>query len=378
MGIFDFVKGGVAELAIARPDAAKGLIVYKHPDTTIPMKAQLTVEPDEVALFVKDGKFIGQLPPGRHTLETGNIPFLGQLVDKFTGGNLWIAEVFFVTTREIVSLKFGGKIGKIRDPQSGLAVELMVHGSYSMKVFDPPKLVIGLVGLGQADNESFVGWFREQVLKTIRDDVAELMVKKKWPMLDVTSGAYTEEICTEVISGARTHVESYGVEVTAMGNFHLSMKEDDEERLNKLYENSAYINMAGGIDNYQKVAAASAMMNAGEGMKSGGGGGSDGMAMGAGLGMGMAMANQMGQSMSGGGSSHNAPADQSKGQSQGQDPAGQVGGMPDVMTPAQAAQVVQVSEADIVASIESGDLKARKIGASYRITRASLEAFLHG
>jgi excisionase family DNA binding protein len=52
--------------------------------------------------------------------------------------------------------------------------------------------------------------------------------------------------------------------------------------------------------------------------------------------------------------------------------------MPSVMTPAQAAEVVQVAEADIVAAIEAGDLKARKIGASYRISKANLEEFLGG
>lgn len=31
MGILDFVKGGVKELAIARPDSAKNFWVYKHP-----------------------------------------------------------------------------------------------------------------------------------------------------------------------------------------------------------------------------------------------------------------------------------------------------------------------------------------------------------
>src|SRR5690606_15716412 len=123
MGIFDFVKGGVKELAIARPDEAKGQIIYKHPDKTVPNRAQLTVEPDEIALFFRDGKYVGQLANGRHTLESSNIPFLNLLVDKFTGGDAWVAEVFFVTIREVVGLKFGGKVGKIRDPQSGLPVE---------------------------------------------------------------------------------------------------------------------------------------------------------------------------------------------------------------------------------------------------------------
>lgn len=64
MGLMDFVKGGVRELAIARPDSAKGMLVYKHPDPTIPNKAQLTVGTDEVALFFKDGQFVGQIGPG--------------------------------------------------------------------------------------------------------------------------------------------------------------------------------------------------------------------------------------------------------------------------------------------------------------------------
>ena len=52
--------------------------------------------------------------------------------------------------------------------------------------------------------------------------------------------------------------------------------------------------------------------------------------------------------------------------------------MPDVMTPAQAAAILQVAEEDVVAAIEEGDLKACKIGRAYRISKASLEAFLTG
>jgi membrane protease subunit (stomatin/prohibitin family) len=297
MGIMDFVKGGIRELAIARPDEAKSLVVYKHPDPTIPNRAQLTVEADEVALFFKDGKFIGLLPPGRHKMETDNIPFLGQLVDWGTGGNVWISEVYFVTTRELAGHKFGGKIGKILDPQSRIPIELMVNGTYSFKVVDPTKLVIGLVGLQRTSNEEFLAWFRDQVLKTIKDDIAELCVKKKWPLLDVTSGAYTEEIITEVIQGIRAHVDPYGIEIMGIGNFNLAMSQTDEERLNKIFDNAAYMNMAGGVQGYQQMAAASAMMDAGAAMKNAssmpGGGGNNPLMQGAGLGIGMAMAGQM-------------------------------------------------------------------------------------
>ncbi len=56
MGVFDFVKNGVREMMIARPDNLKQLIVYKHPDQNFPMYSQLTVDSDECAVFFKDGR----------------------------------------------------------------------------------------------------------------------------------------------------------------------------------------------------------------------------------------------------------------------------------------------------------------------------------
>jgi membrane protease subunit (stomatin/prohibitin family) len=292
MGILSFVKGGVKELAIARPDDAKSFWVYKHPDQTIPNHAQLTVDQDEVALFFKDGAFVGSFAAGRHTLDAASIPFLGQLVDKFTGGNVFIAEIFFVNIREQPGIKFGTSIGDAMDPQTGLRVRLMVHGEFSAKVIDPPKFVIGLVGQRASTNDAFVSWFKSLVQKTIKDDIAELIVKQKWPMMQVTSGAYTEEIEQATLEKLHKQVDPYGVEIMRFGDYTISMDAADKERLDKLVERAAYINMAGGMAGYQQLAQAEMMMGAAEGMKKGGGGGGGGL-QGAGIGMGFAMAGQM-------------------------------------------------------------------------------------
>jgi len=292
MGIGSFLKRGVKELMIARPDEAKDFAIYKHPDQTIPTMAQLTVDSDEVAVFFKDGKVVGKLPPGRHTLRSENIPFLSNLVDSFTGGNVFIAEVFFVSVRQFPNLKFGGRIGSVEDPKSGVPVETMVHGDFALQIIDPEALIIGLVGMRQADNESFFQWFKQQVLKVIRDQTAELIVKEKWPLLDVVSGAYTEEIEATVLEGVQKYVAHYGVRIAQMGNFVIGIKEEDEKNLKKLYTDAAYVRMAGGMQGYQQFAAGKAMMGAGEGMAQGGGEGGGGNAMlgGAALGVGFGMA----------------------------------------------------------------------------------------
>ena len=314
MGIISFIKGGVAELAIARPDSAKDHWVYKHPDQTIPMKAQLTVDSDEIALFFKDGKFVGSFAAGRHTLDASNIPFLGQLVDKFTGGNVFICEVYFVTTREMPSLKFGTSIGDIQDPQTQLRVRLMVYGEFSAKVIDPTKFVIGLVGQRATTNDAFLGWFKSQVQKTMKDGIAELIVKQNWPLMKVTSGAYTDEIEESTLANVRKNIEPYGVEIMRFGDFSITMDQADKERLDKLVERLEYIKASGGMACYQQLAQAEMMMGAAEGMKKGGGAGTG--LEGAGIGMGFAMAGQMANMMGGGAqrAQAQAPAGESKDQ----------------------------------------------------------------
>jgi excisionase family DNA binding protein len=57
-------------------------------------------------------------------------------------------------------------------------------------------------------------------------------------------------------------------------------------------------------------------------------------------------------------------------------PAAAPAGVPELFTPAQVAEQLGVGESDVLASLASGDLKGRRIGTQWRITRAALDAFL--
>ena len=49
---------------------------------------------------------------------------------------------------------------------------------------------------------------------------------------------------------------------------------------------------------------------------------------------------------------------------------------PVLLSPADAAKELGVSEIDVIQSLEAGDLKGKKIGSVWRIPRAALEEFL--
>ena len=50
--------------------------------------------------------------------------------------------------------------------------------------------------------------------------------------------------------------------------------------------------------------------------------------------------------------------------------------VPELLSPADAAQVLGVTEADVMAVLESGELKGRKIGSTWRIPRAAITSYM--
>ena len=56
---------------------------------------------------------------------------------------------------------------------------------------------------------------------------------------------------------------------------------------------------------------------------------------------------------------------------------GTPGPAPELFTPAQVAQLLGVGEADVLASLEAGDIKGKKIGTQWRVTKSAVDQFLH-
>lgn len=287
MGLFNEVKREF----IARPDESKNLIVYKWTDKNIRMFTQVTVQADEKAVFFKEGKVVGTLEPGQYRIDGQAIPFLNLIIDALTGGNLMIAELYFVSTREFPELPFGGPIDNIMDSKSGLAVGLRVYGTYSMKVVKPEDLIVKLVGTqGIESNDGITGWVQEQMLKDLRDSVTKKLASDELPVLGIAG--HTEEIERLVLEGSKEHLAEYGIEVAKMGNFTINLKEEDEATLKNLMRDKAYAGQPGLADTAVKMGMA-------QGLSSGNAAASPaaaGVSAGVGAGMGMAMGQQMAQS----------------------------------------------------------------------------------
>jgi membrane protease subunit (stomatin/prohibitin family) len=292
MGIF----GEMRREFVARPDQAKGQILYKWPDTNIRRWTQLTVQQDELAVFFRDGRVQGTVNPGRCTLDSSEIPFLGMLVDAASGGNVFKTEIYFISTREFPNLPFGGMIDNVVDPETGLAIGLRVFGEYSLRAVEPQSLILNLVGTQNIQtNDQVTDWMREQLLKVLRTDVTSHIVSQNWPILGIA--AHTDEIEQATLAKVQSFVNTYGLQIVRLGNFTISIKEDDEEALKKYRRDVQYTKLAGG---YQQYSVGQALQGVGEGAAQGGGAGSPAI-LGIGLGLGQTVAQGAGQTVAAGG-----------------------------------------------------------------------------
>jgi excisionase family DNA binding protein len=52
------------------------------------------------------------------------------------------------------------------------------------------------------------------------------------------------------------------------------------------------------------------------------------------------------------------------------------GGLPDLLSPGDVANALKVSEGDVLAILESGELAGKKIGSTWRIKRSALDDYL--
>lgn len=315
------------------------------------------VNPGETAVFVRGGEALGTFTPGRHVLTTENIPFLTDLVERglFGGKNVFTADVYFVKTTD-VTMKWGTVNPIIIEhPQRSPGASAIVgNGTYVIKVKDPWRFLNAM--------DAFRDSVRQPQLKNRLDPMLGVMMQDKLSELAIGKGlgpaqiqSFAKDVNDVLVGLLQSEFDALGMTLI---DFNIRMA---------LHPKSLEVvtNMGYGTSYTQKQQADAFVAAA----NNPSGGGMADMGFGA---MGMAAMQNLQQQQQ---QQQAAPQQQ---QAPPQQASGGGGEMPAVMTPAQAAEFLQVAAEDVVAAIEAGDLKARKIGRAYRISRANLEAFLGG
>lgn len=338
------------------PNEMKEELVHRFPESgsgDFRIGSQVIVRESQNAVFFRDGQALDVFKAGRHTIATANVPLLVDLIGKAFGDRTpFTAEVYFVSMREFLDRKWGTPQPIVmQTPGIGLGwLLLQSFGTYAYAVADPQQFVTQVVGTqGKYNTDAIENDLRSRLLRSLSDLLGEM--KGKYTTIQDIIGNQ-EEISAAVRAKVKDDFEARGLELKGfvITNMSPSSKSAEDLRAMGLLDTATYT----------QLQAADAMRDAAQNPSGGAG-------LTAGIGAGVGIGNVMGEALKGATSS-------------GQPAAGgaAAAGIPDVMTPSEAAAILKVSEEDVLAAIEAGDLAAKKLGKAFRISKDALEAFLNG
>lgn len=157
-------------------EGPNNVLAWKHPAEDFNTLSQLIVRASQEALLFMNGQALDLFGPGRHTLETQNIPLLRRLVNLPSSGvTPFQCEVYFVNKVVSMGLEWGTDSPiLIRDPELKINVNVRSYGTMALKVKDSRKLLLKLVGTTSVfAHEEIKRYFTGILMKRVKNGIAE-------------------------------------------------------------------------------------------------------------------------------------------------------------------------------------------------------------
>ena len=212
--------------------------VWKHPTEDFYTSSQLIVHESQEAIFFLNGRALDSFGPGRHTLETQNLPLLGRLINAPAGGQTpFHAEVYFVNLVEQMGIPWGtnSKV-QFMEPTFNFPLSIGAFGEMALAVRNPRKLLIKIVGTEAIlSQDALIGYMRMFLQTRIKSALANAIRDRKLCIFEMD--AQLEELSVEVKKRLAPDFEEYGLELTQMLVTNVERPESDPmyRRFKELY-----------------------------------------------------------------------------------------------------------------------------------------------
>ena len=220
--------------------------IWKHPCEDFNSLTQLIVHESQEAIFFMNGEALDLFGPGRHTLETQNIPKLGKKINRLTGGDTpFHCEIYFINKTVQMAFKWGtdSKI-KFIEPNFGLPIEIGACGEMNLAVADSRKLLVKLVGAsngiawgerGMGFTRSVQNCFRPLISTAVKTNLPVAIKSKGINILEIDENleVLSEEIRKSILGG----FEEYGLTVPQFYITNIALPENDVnfKRMKEMY-----------------------------------------------------------------------------------------------------------------------------------------------
>ncbi|ULQ59185.1 SPFH domain-containing protein [Brucepastera parasyntrophica] len=269
--------------------------VWKYPSVDLGTWTQLIVNESQEAVFFKGGRALDVFGPGRHTLDTANLPLLNKIINlPFGGKSPFTAEIWYINKLNVLDIKWGTPTPiQIQDPKYKVMVPVRSFGHFGIRIENSKQFMVKLVGTMPAfKQQDIVNHFRGLYITKVKDSISGYLVHKNVSILEIN--AYLVELSNYIKQKIEPFFAEYGIQVVNFYVNDINVPEDDEavKTLKKALAKRAEMDIIG--YNYQQERSFDSLEGA---AKNQGSFGSGFMGAGIGLGMGAAAGRSFGMMM---------------------------------------------------------------------------------
>ncbi len=240
---------------IIKYEGDNSTFIWKHPCEDFNSLTQLIVHESQEAVFFMNGQALDLFGPGRYTLETQNIPIIGSVLKKATGGETpFHCEVYFINKTVQMGVRWGTP-DKVRfiEPTLQIPFQIGACGEMNLAVSDSRKLLVKLVGTmngiswdarGEGFTKSIQESFRPLITTSVKAHLSSSIKAQGINLLEI------DEHLTELSESLRVNIlpgfEEYGLTIPQFYISNIVLPEEDSnfKKLRELHTLSLQTKMA--------------------------------------------------------------------------------------------------------------------------------------
>lgn len=287
MGLFDAIRKQLLKV-IEWKDDSTDTLVYRYPiqdsRDEIMNGCQLIVTESQVAILVKDGQIGDIFGPGRHKLETKNLPILTKIAGwKYGFDSPFKADVYYINTKQFINQPWGTTNPVMMSDKEFGPVRIRAFGKYAYRVTDAGKFMKEIFGTKKDySTKALEDYFKSMVVSGFSSTLSKAGI----PVLEIAGKYY--ELAELIKQTVQEDFNEIGLTLVELFIENVSLPKEVEETIDK--RTSVGI-MSDKMGSYVTYEAAGAMRDAAK--NEGNGLAGAGMGLGAGVSMGNLMSNAL-------------------------------------------------------------------------------------
>ena len=189
--------------------------VWKHPCEDFNTASQLIVHESQEALFYLNGQALDLFGPGRHTLETQNLPLVNKVINLPSDGvSPFHAEIYFVNLTEQMGIAWGTNSRvQYMEPEYGFPLSIGASGEMGLAVRESKKLLVKIVGTEAVlSQEKLIAYFKAFLQTRVKAALVQAIQQEKLNIFELDS--QLDVLSADMKERLKPDFAEYGIDLT--------------------------------------------------------------------------------------------------------------------------------------------------------------------